>query len=521
MHQYQTLNDFLERRANETPNNIAIVYKNIKYTWGQISELSDKCASFFLEKGLKKGSHVGILGQNSIEWILSFLSLAKIGAIPVLINAQCTTTELMRILEYADVTHLLHGEGIKNIKYSIILDSIDFSVLKKFKKKYYIENRLLDEIEHIEIDDEMLSEAKAKVEGNDTLCMLFTSGTTSVAKGVLLSHSAMINVAASAADIMHWNSTDVNCMALPLFHCFGLSTGLFASIHTGGSIVVSESNRTLELLTIIDKYKCTILNGVPTMFLAMIRNPHLNEFAIGSLKSGIIAGSSVCYEDYKRICDKLGMTHLQTSYGQTESSPSITFADYDDSIELKSKSVGKVIPDVTMRIVSIDNPAVDCKNLEVGEIVIKGYNVMKEYYNMPEETRKTIDENGWLHTGDIGYVDDDGYLYLVGRIKEMIIRGGENISPYEIENCIVKMPGVQAVKVLGVKSEILQEEIVACIVKDGTIELTEDKVKEFVSGELAGYKVPKHVLFMDSFPLNASGKIIIKELKKSVDDMLK
>ncbi|MBE6015483.1 MAG: acyl--CoA ligase [Lachnospiraceae bacterium] len=501
-----TFNKILGRRVELTPDKEAIVYNDVGYTWKEIDVLTDHAAQYFVNRNVKKGCNVGIWAPNSIQWIVAFAGLAKIGAIPVLINTHYTVNELKRTVIYADIKLMCYSSNTGGGAPDCGSDVIDLA------------DEFLELVQSVEITPE-LDRLKQDVKPDDTFTMLFTSGTTSFAKGVMLSHNGMLKVAEDASAIMHWGEDDTNCMALPLFHCFGLSTGLLSAIACGSRMIICKGTRSQQILDTILKYDCTILNGVPTMFFALARNLSTNPQKITTLRSGFIAGAAISYEDYKSLCEAIGMDKLQMSYGQTESSPSITFSDYDDDPELKAKSVGVAIPDIELAIFDFETG----KRLttgEVGEIRIRGYNVMKGYYKMPEETAKTIDSEGWLHTGDLGCLDEAGNLYFRGRIKELIIRGGENISPREIESYIREYKGVETVKVIGIPAAIVQEKIVACIIpKDGVTIDTED-LDSYLRHNLAKYKIPEEYVYLSNFPMNASGKISLNDLKEVVINKL-
>lgn len=287
-----------------------------------------------------------------------------------------------------------------------------------------------------------------------------------------------------------------------------------ASLYEGFCIHLLSGVRTSYILKCIDQHKITILNGVPTMFLALLNKLDRKKYDLSSLKSGIIAGSTVFKEDYLKIQKQLNFEKLQQSYGQTEASPSITFNHYDDPIDVKAVSVGKVISNVELKVISIEDGH-ELKSYETGEIIVKGYNVMQGYYKHPEENSKKIKNGGWLYTEDIGYLDNDENLYITGRKQEIIIRSGENISPKEIENVIINYPNVLQTKVFGVSAPVVQEEIVACIVsRDKNLEL--DKLREHLKKHLANYKVPRYIYILNKFPLNANGKINVRQLKEEI-----
>jgi fatty-acyl-CoA synthase len=339
-------------------------------------------------------------------------------------------------------------------------------------------------------------------------------------KGVMLSHYNLINSSLETTEHMKWDSSDKMLIAVPMFHCFGITSSLLSSMHAGFSMHLIEYYRTRIVLETAEKYRCTLLNGVPSMFLAMIRNPEFGHYDISSLRRGIIAGSPITKEEYMQIRRAIPSLKLFSSYGQTETSPCVSIGDVEDTDEENAASAGRVIKNIEVRIAKAgNNEALPVG--ERGEILVKGYDVMKGYYNMPEETAKTIDCDGWLHTGDIGYLDGRNFLYVTGRLKELIIRGGENIAPLEIEQVIRKLDWVDNVKVVGVPNEVLMEDVAACIIPKPGMEIRKKELLDFVGTRLARYKVPAYVLEFHSFPANASGKIILNRLKEQAAGMVR
>lgn len=523
----ETIGYCLKERAEKTPGIIGLSYRDYSYSWREIDEISDFLAVKYLKYGIKKGTHVGIWSVNTPNWVFAYFALVKLGAIAILINTCYKETELEEILKYSDVEYIFYGNGIKDLNYKDILDKINISNLPKLKNTFPLEKN--DDIKwymrsdypsDMPVDDcKKLIQALNQVNAKDTASIMFTSGTTKSQKGVLLSHYNLVNNSLSISRQMGWNEQDKICVAVRLFHCFGITAGILSAVHSGSCIHLIKYYKTCEVLNQIEKYKCTVLNGVPTMFMAIVRNSKLKDHDISSVKSGIIAGSAIHSEEYINICKILNLKYLQPSYGQTETSPCITIAALNDSIEKKAVSVGKSIDNVEVKIWNCKENR-ESKEGELGEILTRGYHVMKGYYKMPLETDEIIDSTGWLHTGDLGFIDKEGYLYVKGRIKEIIIRGGENISPVEIEYYIKKLPSIKEVKVIGIEAEVLQEEIVACVVPKENYEVSKEEVQAIVSKYLTAYKVPKYVLVFDQLPTTSSGKIKLGKLKKIVEERI-
>jgi fatty-acyl-CoA synthase len=518
----KTIIECFKERVRTSPDKTAVIYVDETYTWKQLDEISDMLSMKFMGIGIGRNTHAAVCIMNNPVWIITFLALQKLESITMLVNPYCKEKELSDLILNADIEYFCYSSMYEEINFIDTLTNIDLSGTVKFKE-FINAGKLTEDINKSCISEfNVASEVMTnltKIDTDQTACILFTSGTTSVPKGVMLSHKSIVNTSKFAVRAMNWKSNDIICVSVPLYHSFGLSACFIASIHSGCTIVLLEKNKTIKIFEAVDKNKCTVLNGVPSMFLAMVSNPKYTDYDLSSLNSGIIAGSYIPKKEYMKICSTLNMRKLQMSYGLTEASPSVTFSDYSYSIEEKSDNVGKAIPGIELSI--LNHKCIKTQNAyEEGEILVRGFNVMKGYYNNTEETKKTIDEDGWLHTGDMGYLNKDENLYIVGRKKEVIIRCGENISPYEIEECILNYPGILYVKVMGVKSEVTQEEIAACIVSGNSEQINREKLRSFLNENLSYYKVPKYIFEFESFPMTASGKIDLKKLSYSVNEKL-
>ena len=509
----KTVSECLEERARLTPNKVFLRYNNETFSWNCVDTVTRQMALLLYDKGVRSGDMVGLMGVNNASWVISFLALQKLGAATVLINSHYKEAELMDCIEMTDMKHLLFtfpGEDRSEYMENLRNDERSGNLNIMCVDKSYHEWKSIS-CDHLYKEREL---PKPHRNPHDTSIILFTSGTTNTCKGVKLSHYSIINNAFEVAHLMKWTDRDKLCLTVPLFHCFGVTVSLLASIMCGMEIVILEKYRTVEVCKNVEEYQCTVLNGVPSMFLAMIRNERFKDFDLSSLKSGLIAGSPIYPEEYKKICSLLPNMKLQTSYGLTEASPCISLAKYDDSVDKKSISAGKIIDNVTVEIVNLTTGDL-CGPGEAGEIYVKGYNVTSGYLSNDPVVCDAVRPDGWLKTGDLGYIDEDGYLYIVGRRKNLIIRGGENISPNEIEEDIMHVLKNTDVKVMGIKSEVIQEEIVACIEAKEDLEKVEE-VKKYLAKNLSSYKMPEHFLFFDEFPRNPTGKINEKELRKIV-----
>ena len=370
------------------------------------------------------------------------------------------------------------------------------------------------------ISDGQLDERMRSLSPDDVINMQYTSGTTGFPKGVMLTHANIVNNGKTIGDGMKLTPKDRLCIVVPFFHCFGLVLAVMACITHGTSMVPVEAYSPVTVMNAISKERCTAVHGVPTMFIGMLEHPSFEQFDFSSLRTGIMAGSPCPIEVMKKVIDKMNMKDIVIVFGQTEASPGCTMTTTDDSVERRVSTVGRAFEGVECRIVDPETNE-EVPDGTAGEFVARGYNIMKGYYKMPEATAQAIDSEGWLHSGDLCIRDKDGYYKVVGRIKDMIIRGGENIYPKEIEEFLYTCDKISDVQVIGVPSKQYGEEVMACIILKQGAEMTEDEVKELVRSHMARHKVPKYVRFMDAFPTTASGKIQKFKLREQAIEILK
>ncbi len=507
----KTIGQCLKEQAEQNGSLTALQADGCRINFRQLDRITDWFATKLQKLDIAHGTHVGIWGTNSAYWVFLFLALVKIGAVPILINTCYKRQELTGILDYADVEVLFYGNGYKDTIYEEVISHIR-SDLKKLR--YQLPLEPYGPYPHVPDLDSTGAAAcsQAQVRPEDIACMIFTSGTTALPKGVMLSHYNLVNNSLAMIEGMHWQPGERMCIAVPLFHCFGITAGIIACILGGISMHLIPHFKTAQVWKALCQEHCTILNGVPSMFLALIRKPEYSSWNADHLKSGMIAGSPITQEEYLEICERFPQMHLQPAYGQTETSPCVTLTAWDEPKEEKAVSAGSAIDHVRVRIAD-PQTGESLKSNQNGEIQVQGYNVMSGYYHLPQATNQAFTHDGWLKTGDIGYMDERQELHITGRLKEIIIRSGENIAPQEIEQVIRQLPWIADVKILGIPAAITQEEIAACIIPRSGYSCNEQELKAFVGQHLSLYKIPAFVLKFDEFPLNASGKIHLKALR--------
>ena len=536
-----TLGGVLDDLSKNSPNGWAVRYtdRNDFRTWKELNDEADLIARGMMSLGVKKGDHVAIWATNTPEWILTLFAAAKIGAVLVTVNTNFKIFELEYLLRQSDTKLLVMIGGFKNNDYvatvnellpelkttSGEIESEHLPFLKRvvFAGKETPEGMLNFEDLKILGGDfpvEIYEENKKTLNTHDVVNMQYTSGTTGFPKGVMLTHYNILNNGKTIGDGMKFTKNDKLCITVPFFHCFGLVLAMMACITHGTTMVPVERYSPVPVMNAISVEKCTAVHGVPTMFIAMLEHAQFNNFDFSSLRTGIMAGSPCPIEVMKKVIDKMNMREIVIVFGQTEASPGCTMTTTSDSIDKRVNTVGRAFPGVECKIIDPESGEELPINTP-GEFCARGYNIMKGYYKMPEATAQAIDKDGWLHTGDLCTVDEDGYYKVVGRIKDMIIRGGENIYPKEIEECLYTCDKVSDVQVIGVPSEAYGEEVMACVILKEGEEMTEEEVKEFVGARMAKHKVPRYVRFVDSFPTNAAGKIQKFKMREEAIEILK
>ena len=538
----KTLGQIINELARDIPDKTAIKYTTRDYcrTWREFDEETDKVAKGLMSLGVQKGDKVAIWATNIPEWLLTLFGAAKCGAILVTVNTNYKVFELEYLLTQSDTKVLVMMGGFKDSNYVDIVNTLIPEL--KNSKDGKVSHPSLPFLERVvfagdhtpdgmlnfaslikageAFDDEKFRERERSLDPHEVINMQYTSGTTGFPKGVMLTHYNIVNNGKTIGDGMAFTRDDKLCICVPFFHCFGLVLAVMACITHGTSMVPVEAYSPVPVMNAISTERCTAVHGVPTMFIAMLENAAFDQFDFSCLRTGIMAGSPCPIEVMKKVVEKMNMRDIVIVFGQTEASPGCTMTTTTDSLEKRVATVGRAFPGVECKIIDPET------NEEVpvgtpGEFVARGYNIMKGYYKMPEATKQAIDENGWLHTGDLCTVDEEGYYKVVGRIKDMIIRGGENIYPKELEEFLYTCDKISDVQVIGVPSKQYGEEVMACIILKQGAQMTEQEVKNLVKANMARHKVPSYVRFMDAFPVTASGKIQKFKLREEAIEILK
>lgn len=538
----QTLGSFLEEMARKESEREFIVYpdRNLRYTYQSFNDRVNLLAAGLLSIGLQKGDHLGIWATNVPDWLTFMFATAKIGVVLVTVNTLYKKHELSYILEQSDMKALVIIDGFRdtdyvNTVYDIVpelrkcergylksekfphLQSVIFLGPQKHRGMYNITELLLLGSHY---SAEKVKEAGNNLNCHEVINMQYTSGTTGFPKGVMLSHYNILNNGFYIGERQKLSSKDRLCLPVPLFHCFGCVLGVLAVLTHGGTLVILESFDPLLALAAVEKEKCTAIYGVPTMFIAELNHPMFSLFDLSSLRTGIMAGSPCPIEIMKRVIEQMHCSEITIAYGLTEASPVITQTATDDPIERRVSTVGKPLPGIEVKVID-PHTGKRCAPAQPGELCCRGYNVMKGYYNMPEQTKEVIDEDGWLHSRDLASYDKENYYRITGRIKDMIIRGGENIYPLEIEQFLYTMPEVQDVQVVGIPDEKYGEQVGTFIILREGASISEEDVKDFCRGKIARYKTPYYVFFVNEYPATASGKIQKYKLREKAREILK
>jgi fatty-acyl-CoA synthase len=532
----QSIGEILNTIATKYPDNEAIVspQQDIRLTYRQFREAVDQVARGLMALDINKGDRVGIWAMNYAEWIIVQFATAKIGAIMVNINPSYRTFELEYCLKQSEIKLLILQGRFKTSDYvgmfyetcpeayesrpgRILSEKFPFLKTVVFMgdipyNGMYQWDELLKKAERISQDE--LVEREEALDFDDAINIQYTSGTTGYPKGVVLTHHGVLNNGYIIGEGMGFTEKDRLCIPVPFYHCFGMVLANMACVSHGSTMVIpGPAFDPGDVLRTIEAERCTAVHGVPTMFIAELRHPDFEKFDLRSLRTGIMAGSPCPIETMKEVATRMHMSEVVIVYGQTELSPGVTMTTTRDPLDKRVTTVGRVFPHTELKIIDPETKKIVPRG-EIGEICARGYMTMRCYYNNPTATRQAKDEHGWVHTGDLGSFDPEGFVHIEGRLKDMVIRGGENIYPREIEEFFHQHP------LIGVPDEKYGEELMAWIKTEEGASLTEDEIRAYADGKIARYKIPRYYAFVDTFPITVSGKIQKFKMREMGIEML-
>ncbi|MBP3436662.1 MAG: AMP-binding protein [Clostridia bacterium] len=536
-----TFPQVLDRMVEEFPDQLAFKYTTLDYTrtYYEFRKDVDEFARSLIAMGVKAGHHVAVWATNVPQWYIAFWATTKIGAVLVTMNTAYKIHEAEYLLKQSDTHTLIMVDGYRDSNYSAIIAELCPELAEKsadgklhskrlpflrnvvtvgFKQKGCITwEEALEKAASVP-HEEVLRRA-ALVDKDDVCNMQYTSGTTGFPKGVMLTHYNVVNNGKCIGDRMDLSTADRMMIQVPMFHCFGMVLAMTASMTHGATVLPLPYFSPKPALSCVHNERITAFHGVPTMFIAMLEHEDFPKTDFSYMRTGIMAGSPCPISVMQDVVEKMHMSEITIVYGQTEASPGCTMSSTDDPIEVRVSTVGRALPEIECKIVDPETGE-ECPDEVTGEFVARGYNIMKGYYKMPKATLSAIDKDGWLHTGDLACRTPEGNYRITGRLKDMIIRGGENIYPKEIEEFIYTHPKVKDVQVIGVPDEQYGEEIMACIIiKDGE-EMTVAEMKEYINAHMARHKVPRYIEFVSEFPMNAAGKILKYKMREDAIEKL-
>ena len=512
----ETIDENLKKTVAKYPTEDALIcsHQNYRATYEEFYDQVIQVAKGLMAVGVKRGERVGVWSPNCYQWTLLQYATAKIGAILVNINPAYRTSELIYVINQSGLSVMFSALQFKSSNYKKMMDDAREFTDTIRKAIFWDESwdRFLKEGEHI--SDETLRKREEKVQFDDPVNIQYTSGTTGNPKGVTLSHHNILNNAYFIGLRMNYTHSDRVCIPVPFYHCFGMVIGnLACTVHGATMVIPNDSFDPIKTLETVERERCTSLYGVPTMFIAELQEMEQKTYDLSSLRTGVMAGSLCPPEIMKKVKEQMNMHEITICYGMTETSPVSTQTRIGVPFEKQIYSVGTIHDHLEIKIIDPKTQAI-LKRGESGELCTRGYSVMLKYWNSPEATRQVIDEQRWMHSGDLAMMDEDGYLHISGRIKDLIIRGGENISPKEIEDFLYTYKGVMDAQVIGVPSEKYGEEIMAWIKPNEGVTLTEEELRDFCKERIAHYKIPKYWKFVSEFPMTISGKIRKVEMRE-------
>ncbi|KWI33263.1 AMP-binding protein [Burkholderia stagnalis] len=537
-----TIGQFLRETAERFPDRPAVVFREqrVRWTWRAFADEVDALAAGLAALGIGKGDRVGIWSPNRSEWLLTQFATARIGAILVNLNPAYRLAELEYALNKVRCTAVITAERFKSSGYVEMLQTIAPELASAAPGALHAARvpslrtivsmgdvapagmfRFADVIAcgRDALDPAALDALGATLASTDPINIQFTSGTTGSPKGATLTHRNVVNNARSIAMAMRFSEQDALCIPVPLYHCFGMVLSVLACVSTGAAMVFpGEAFDPAATLAAVAEERCTALHGVPTMFIAELDHPDFAKYDLSTLRTGIMAGSPCPIETMKRVVSQMHMSEVTIAYGMTETSPVSFHSSTDDPLEKRTTTVGRIQPHLEVKVIDPSGGTVPVG--ETGELCTKGYSVMLGYWDDDEKTRDVL-VDGWMHTGDLATIDADGYCNIVGRLKDMLIRGGENIYPREIEEFLFRHPKIQSAQVFGVPDAKYGEEVCAWIVLRAGEQMSEDDVRAFCNGQIAHYKIPRYIRFVDELPMTVTGKVQKFIMRQRMIDELK
>ena len=522
----ETVGEHFDRVATRYRDREALVvrHQGIRWSYAELKRRVDNLAAGLRRLGLAPGERLGIWSQNCAEWVLVQFATAKAGIILVNINPAYRRTELVYALNKVECKALVLSPSFKTSNYLQILAEARpelrylQTVIRLGKDKSPGMLNFDDlTVDASDAEIEQLEKLASTQQFDDPINIQFTSGTTGSPKGATLTHHNILNNGFFIGEAMRFSELDRLCIPVPLYHCFGMVLGNLACVTHGATMVFPDGGFDAKsVLDTVQAERCTALHGVPTMFIAVLDHPEFDQYDLSSLRTGIMAGSPCPVEVMKRVASRMNMREVTIAYGMTETSPVSFQSSVDDPLERRVSTVGRIHPHIEVKVVDTEGRVVP--RGEKGELLTRGYSVMLGYWNDEDKTREAIDAAGWMHTGDLATLDAQGYCNIVGRSKDMVIRGGENIYPREVEEYLYKHPKVQDVQCVGVPDDKYGEELCACVVLRAGETATEEEIREFCRGEIAHYKVPRYVRFVSGFPMTVTGKIQKYILRQQIAD---
>jgi fatty-acyl-CoA synthase len=520
----RTIGEDLAATASRLPDHEALVDvpAGARWTYAELDEAVDRVASGLLALGLAKGDRIGIWAPNCAEWVLVQYATARLGAILVNVNPAYRSHELGYVLRQAGIRVLVSAPSFRTSDYVAMIDEVrrggDCPALETV---IVLGSPEWAAIASTGVDRAALDERAGTLGFDDAINIQYTSGTTGFPKGATLTHHNILNNGYFVGHLLGYSEHDRVCIPVPFYHCFGMVMGNLGATANGSTMVIpAPAFEPAATLQAVQDERCTSLYGVPTMFIAELSLPDFGRYDLSSLRTGIMAGSPCPVEVMKRVVTEMNMAEVTIMYGMTETSPVSTMTRRDDDLDHRTATVGTVMPHVEVQIVDPASGLTVARGA-TGEVCTRGYSVMLGYWDAPEQTAEAIDDGGWMHTGDLGTMDDDGYVAIVGRIKDMVIRGGENIYPREIEEFLYTHPDIDDVQVIGVPDERYGEELMAWVrQRPGTEPLTVERLRAHCTGRLAHYKIPRYLHLTDEFPMTISGKVRKVEMRARAVDIL-